>query len=1023
MKRIVPAFVVVVTVALVLFVGVTYGRGTRPAGVLHDLERAQPERVFAARLSIGMEHRPCVPLLLSPDSVVPREHCGTRGDAPPFTVRLARNEASLDPDTMQASALTAILWWDGKEASLDKAIYRLSDALRLGGDSVPLLVDLSAAHLARAQRAQNSPDLMAGLDFAQKALAIDPGNPEALFNAALASEALFLVEQAIQAWEAYLAVDKTSGWADEANARRQALVAGLAPRANPTTTSTVAEVDAFATKHPQEARELGSVDVLGRWASAMLVGSVSQADSLLAFAGRLGNGLGQRGDTSLADAVHAIRAAAGDKDATRTLALAHQAYARGQRASAEGSYDPARQSYEQVLALNPRSPALLGWASELHMVTQHYTGRPRAARATADSLILHGDSLQHPAFFARARWLKGLEFMGAAQYKQAGEYFGSAARTYDHLGYAESYGATRALEGFMLYEQGDPQAGLGLAHEALRELQPYRCSTRLHTVLRDLAEFVARDGMHAAAATIQDEDVSVAGRVKGRIAAPEALLARASFAAVMGDTASAATNLDSAAVLYLGLKDGRQISRIANVRAIMEARSAADLDAPMAFFDTASAPWARAALLRRVEFHLAARDTAGARIDLDSVTARIGRMAHGEDDFHLRAAIIEQARNRFDQLVMLHVRAGRPHDALRALERSRLSFSPGGGADTGRGRRLAAPARHVALEYALIGDTLLTWTVQGTSVTFREQRVSRDALVLAIERMGRAMETRGRDAHADPELRQLYDWLIRPVQGGLGPKETPLVIVADGVIAAVPFAALLDGQRNRRLMEDHPSRIAATLAGASRPQPPADHANLRALLIADPDLDLREHPTLGRLGGAGREVESLRRGYHRNEVLQGAGATVDSFRRHAPAAHVIHYAGHAVFDDARPERSFLVLADRGPAGRLSAATLSTWDLSGVRLVVLSACRTVRAGEGRSGGFAGLSGALLSAQAGGVVGSLWEVDDALTQPLMEAFHREYRRTGDPAAALRNAQLEMLRQGRSPAAWAGFRYVGR
>ena len=97
------------------------------------------------------------------------------------------------------------------------------------------------------------------------------------------------------------------------------------------------------------------------------------------------------------------------------------------------------------------------------------------------------------------------------------------------------------------------------------------------------------------------------------------------------------------------------------------------------------------------------------------------------------------------------------------------------------------------------------------------------------------------------------------------------------------------------------------------------------------------------------------------------------------------------------------------------------------MVVLSACRTLRSRQGRSGGFAGLSGAMLSAGAEGVAGSLWEVKDELTGPLMLEFHRAYRHLGDPAAALRHAQLRMLRSGNadqaSLSAWAGFRYVGR
>jgi CHAT domain-containing protein len=136
-----------------------------------------------------------------------------------------------------------------------------------------------------------------------------------------------------------------------------------------------------------------------------------------------------------------------------------------------------------------------------------------------------------------------------------------------------------------------------------------------------------------------------------------------------------------------------------------------------------------------------------------------------------------------------------------------------------------------------------------------------------------------------------------------------------------------------------------------------------------------------------------------------------------------------VFDDARPERSYLVLAPdaRDDAGRLTAADLARLDLRNVRLVVLSACRTVRSGRTRASGYTGLSGALLAAGAEGTVGSLWDVDDRATAALMASFHQAYSRIPDAASALRRAQLSLLRVDdpslRSPAAWAAFRYAGR
>jgi len=67
-----------------------------------------------------------------------------------------------------------------------------------------------------------------------------------------------------------------------------------------------------------------------------------------------------------------------------------------------------------------------------------------------------------------------------------------------------------------------------------------------------------------------------------------------------------------------------------------------------------------------------------------------------------------------------------------------------------------------------------------------------------------------------------------------------------------------------------------------------------------------------------------------------------------------------------------------------------------------------------------------AGASGVVGTLWNINDHLTRPLMIRFHDEYRRSRDAAAALRYAQLSLLGSNdpdlRSPSAWAGFQYMG-
>jgi CHAT domain-containing protein/tetratricopeptide (TPR) repeat protein len=1016
---------VLTAVAGAVLAGVSIARITRPAGVLHDIARARPVRVFTPRFSIPTEYRPCISAQLPADSTVLREVCGDNGDAPVAITLLAGAGESIHPDTLQALALSAVLWWDRDQASLSGAIERLLKALRLDGDSIPNLVDLSGTYLIRAQQMQYSHDLVRALDHAEHALVLDPGNVAALYNAAIASEALTLDGRAVKHWDAYLAADSSSPWREDALARR-ALVARRRDVPKPDPSWSAAKVDSFTASYPQLAREAGWNFVLGAWGSAVLNDSASEAASLLLLAGRLGSALARRpgGDASLADAVDSIRAAR-DSATIRILAEAHRSYAAGQK-DLIARNDSAEEAFSRVLELRPPSPALVTWARVFRNAALVYQKREQEAGPDLRQLTLQIDSVRHPAPAARARWLLAAALERMKRHKEVLPLRQSAGEMFKRAGEGESHGDALRDEAWGPYLEGDSVAAYRKMHEALLELRPYRGSIKKVNALLELSEWATRDGMQWAAMAIQAENFDIAFRVKEPHAAVEALLLRARVSVGLGESGSIASDLDSAAVLAKTLGDSVQRDRFANEarysRAVAGMGSLASLDSSIAYFTNEKMPeWRQLALIRRAGLHLSRDSIAGATADLDSIAALTIRLSRGEAPFHLRWAVAEQARTLLDRLVMLHVRAGREREALEVLERGRVSFAPFAEPISAGRRRLAAPAGHVALEYAIISDTLLIWAVRDTAVTLVKRPMERDTLLLAIERMSAVMETRGHDSLAFSLLQHLYDWLIRPVERYLGAPGTPLLILADGEIAAVPFAALFDRLQERHLVDDHAVTLVSSLAEARRPAPSASPSELRALLVGDPAFDPKQHPTLNQLDSADAEVRALKKHvYPGATVLRGHAATLQSLRARAPGRHVIHYAGHAVFDDTRPERSFLVLAGEE---RLSADSAGSMDLRETRLVVLSACRTLRARQGRSGGFAGLSGALLSAGAGGVVGTLWEVDDERTQPLMLAFHREYETTGDAAEALRSAQLEMLRTGESPALWAAFRYVAR
>ena len=138
-------------------------------------------------------------------------------------------------------------------------------------------------------------------------------------------------------------------------------------------------------------------------------------------------------------------------------------------------------------------------------------------------------------------------------------------------------------------------------------------------------------------------------------------------------------------------------------------------------------------------------------------------------------------------------------------------------------------------------------------------------------------------------------------------------------------------------------------------------------------------------------------------------------------AYAVSASCHGQFDGGDFLRSRLLLAN-GEELSLADALDPAIDMTGLRLLVLSACQTgVLDIRGASGEVRSLAAGMLQAGAQAVMGSLWSVDDRATYLLMVRFAQEWlpvMYAESPAKALARAQTWLRTvTNRDLAGWRG------
>jgi CHAT domain-containing protein/tetratricopeptide (TPR) repeat protein len=388
------------------------------------------------------------------------------------------------------------------------------------------------------------------------------------------------------------------------------------------------------------------------------------------------------------------------------------------------------------------------------------------------------------------------------------------------------------------------------------------------------------------------------------------------------------------------------------------------------------------------------------------------------------------------------------------------------------------------LEYSLGEEHSYLWAVTPNSINSYELPKRKEIEKAATEFRNNLQQNAAGDLTAISTLSaaKLSKLILAPVADKLGKKR--LVIVADGALQKIPFAALNDVQTFHRnvstnratntevyqpLIVNHeivnlPS--VTTIASQRQDLKGRKSAPKTLAVLADPvfeanDTRITGKPTSivpnsdfrsqieqsdlkrgaknlkrlswGRLNGTRFEANAILNLVPNSQHLQAFDFDANYnwvTNKQLSQYRFLHFATHGFADPINPELSGIVLSlvdkQGKPANRgyLRLGDIFNLDFA-ADLIVLSACETGLGKDVNGEGLVGLTRGLMYAGAERVAVSLWQVDDAGTAQLMQEFYTQMLKQGkSPTVALRAAQLKLWKNSslQNPYYWSAFTLQG-
>ncbi|MEK7723930.1 MAG: CHAT domain-containing protein, partial [Acidobacteriota bacterium] len=368
------------------------------------------------------------------------------------------------------------------------------------------------------------------------------------------------------------------------------------------------------------------------------------------------------------------------------------------------------------------------------------------------------------------------------------------------------------------------------------------------------------------------------------------------------------------------------------------------------------------------------------------------------------------------------------------------------------------------LEYSLGETNSYLWLVSNNSLkTFilpKQETIENQARLFYASVKNPDNELKTNKIVAD-----LSKILLEPIAAELG--NNRLLIVADGALSYIPFAAL-SAPHSRLSTSDSPlittNEIvympSASALSALRNESTGRNSATKAIaVLADPVFDAtdtRVNSTTAQVQNSTLKTAQRDAGYDSSQPLPRLPKTraeattilelaanmekkiaIDFEANRATVTNpemsnyrIIHFATHGLLNSQHPEFSGIVLSMVNEKGQPQDGFLRLNEVYNLKfpadLVVLSACQTALGKDIKGEGLVGLTRGFMYAGAQRVVASLWMVDDRATAELMKSFYQNMlgEKKLRPAAALREAQIAMWKSKRfsAPYYWSAFTLQG-